>query len=125
MPDSMSTLIVATLALVLVQIWLIPMVLNRKNFSYLLTSREEEIDTTPLIRRVDRAKINLQESLPAFLALCLLSMQMGVDNLQLATIWLGLRVVYVPLYMSGGSHMRSLVWMGSIFCMISMAVNLV
>ena len=125
MPDSMSTIIIATLALTLVQIWLIPMALNRHNFSYLLTSREQEIDTTPLMRRVDRAKINLQESLPAFLALCLLSMQMDVDNLQLATIWLGLRIVYVPLYMSGGSHFRSFAWMGTIVCMISMAINLV
>lgn len=125
MPDSMSTLIVATLGLALVQIWLIPMALNRKNFAYLLTSREEPIDTTALWRRVDRAKINLQESLPAFLALCLLSLHMGVDNLQLATIWLVLRIVYVPLYMSGGSHIRSLAWMGTVACMILMAMNLV
>ena len=125
MPDSMSTLIVATLALTLVQIWLLPMVLKNKHFAYLLSSREEEIETTPLMRRVDRAKINLQESLPAFLTLCLLSMQMGVDNLQLATIWLVLRIVYVPLYMSGGPYIRSLAWMGTVACMILMATNLV
>ena len=125
MPDSMSTLIVATLALTLVQIWLLPMVLKNKHFAYLLSSREEEIETTPLMRRVDRAKMNLQESLPAFLALCLLSMQMGIDNLQLATIWLVLRIVYVPLYMSGGSYIRSFAWMGTVACMILMAMNLV
>ena len=124
MPTAMSAVIIAALALALVQIWLLPMILNTKNAAYLFTSREEEVETSVVYRRVDRAKINLQESLPAFLALCLLSIQMDVDNLSLATIWLALRVVYVPLYMSGGSHVRSVVWVGSLVCLIMMAMQL-
>lgn len=124
MPTSMSTVIIAALALALVQIWLLPMVMNIKNAAYLLTSREEEVETTAVYRRVDRAKLNLQESLPAFLALCLLSIQMDIDNLSLATTWLALRVVYVPLYISGGSYIRSLVWIASTVCMIMMAIQL-
>lgn len=124
MPTSMSAVIIAALALALVQIWLLPMVMNIKNAAYLLTSREEEVETTAVYRRVDRAKLNLQESLPAFLALCLLSIQMDIDNLSLATTWLALRVVYVPLYMSGGSYIRSVVWIASTVCMIMMAMQL-
>tara|TARA_B110000046_G_C13004770_1_gene403860 strand:+ start:1962 stop:2327 length:366 start_codon:yes stop_codon:yes gene_type:complete len=121
----MSAVIIGALTLTLAQIWLLPMVMNIKNAAYLLTSREEEVQTTAVYRRVDRAKINLQESLPAFLALCLLSMHMNVDNLSLATTWLALRVVYVPLYMSGGSYIRSVVWMASTVCLVMMAMQLV
>jgi uncharacterized MAPEG superfamily protein len=124
MPTSMSAVIIATLALALVQIWLLPMVMNLKNAAYLFSSREEEVETSAVYRRVDRAKLNLQESMPAFLALCLLSIQMDVDNLGLATTWLALRIVYVPLYMSGGSYIRSLAWVASMICMVMMAIQL-
>jgi len=121
----MSAVIIAALALALVQIWLLPMVMNIKNAAYLLSSREEEVETTAVYRRVDRAKLNLQESLPAFLTLSLLSIQMDIDNLSLATTWLALRIVYVPLYMSGGSYIRSVVWITSTVCMVMMAIQLV
>ncbi|MCT2531244.1 MAPEG family protein [SAR92 clade bacterium H921] len=125
MPTSMSAVIIAALTLALVQIWLLPIVTNIKNAAYLLTSREEDVETTAVYRRVDRAKKNLQESLPAFLALCLLSIQMEVDNLSLATTWLALRVVYVPLYMTGVSYIRSVVWFSATLCMVMMAMQLV
>ena len=125
MPTSMSAVIIAALTLALVQIWLLPIVTNIKNAAYLLTSREEDVETTAVYRRVDRAKKNLQESLPAFLALCLLSIQMEVDNLSLATTWLALRVVYVPLYMTGDSYIRSVVWFSATLCMVMMAMQLV
>jgi uncharacterized MAPEG superfamily protein len=121
----MSAVIIAALTLALVQIWLLPIVTNIKNAAYLLTSREEDVETTAVYRRVDRAKKNLQESLPAFLALCLLSIQMEVDNLSLATTWLALRVVYVPLYMTGVSYIRSVVWFSATLCMVMMAMQLV
>ena len=125
MPTSMCAVIIAALTLALVQIWLLPIVTNIKNAAYLLTSREEDVETTAVYRRVDRAKKNLQESLPAFLALCLLSIQMEVDNLSLATTWLALRVVYVPLYMTGVSYIRSVVWFSATLCMVMMAMQLV
>ena len=125
MPTSRSAVIIAALTLALVQIWLLPIVTNIKNAAYLLTSREEDVETTAVYRRVDRAKKNLQESLPAFLALCLLSIQMEVDNLSLATTWFALRVVYVPLYMTGVSYIRSVVWFSATLCMVMMAMQLV
>ena len=70
----MTTYIVYALLLALIQIWIIPMVLNQKNMSWMLSSRDEAADASPLLARARRASSNLQESLPAFLALALLSM---------------------------------------------------
>jgi len=121
----MADLIIATLALALVQIWLLPMSLNMKNMTWMLSSRDQPIDTSLVQQRVERAKINLQESLPAALALMLLALHQDADISQAATYWLGLRVIYVPLYMAGVNHLRSVVWIGSLVCMILMAVQLV
>lgn len=121
----MTEIIIYTLALALVQIWLLPMTLNMKNFAWLLSSRDEPIATTVLQQRVDRATDNLQASLAPFLALCLLSMHIGVDVTTAATYWLGLRIIYVPLYMSGTSFFRSAAWLGSLVCMVYMAMQLI
>lgn len=121
----MTDIIIAILALNLVQIWLLPMSLNTKNMAWLLSSRDEPIDTSLIHQRVERAKINLQESLPAIFALMLLALYQDVDISQLATYWLGLRIVYIPLYMYGVNQLRSLVWAGSLVCMILMAIQLV
>jgi uncharacterized MAPEG superfamily protein len=120
----MTEIIIYTLALALVQIWLLPMSLNMKNFGWLLSSRDQPIETTVLQQRVERATDNLQASLTPFLAMCLLSMHVGVDITTAATYWLGLRIIYVPLYMSGTSFIRSLVWIGSLVCLVYMAMQL-
>ncbi|MGB1403237.1 MAG: MAPEG family protein [Porticoccaceae bacterium] len=121
----MTEIIIYTLALALVQIWLLPMSLNMKNFGWLLSSRDEPIETSVMQQRVERARDNLQASLAPFLTMCLLSMHMDVDITTAATYWLGLRIIYVPLYMSGTSLFRSLVWIGSLVCMIYMAMQLI
>ena len=38
--------------------------------------------------------------------------------------WLVLRVIYIPCYMFGIPYVRSLVWGGSLACLIYMAVQL-
>ena len=88
----MTTLIIAALALALVQIWLLPMALNLSNLSYLLSNRDEELKGSVITQRVQRAAVNLQESLPAFLALALLAVYQQVDVSNLACAWLALRV---------------------------------
>ena len=42
-----------------------------------------------------------------------------------ASIWLALRAAYVPLYVFNVTHIRSVVWMVSLGCLICMAVMLV
>lgn len=69
----MATLIISTLALALFQLWLLPASLNIKSLPYMLSSRDNRIESSMLQDRVSRAGVNLQESLPAFLALALLA----------------------------------------------------
>ena len=85
---------------------------------------EDTRDTSILQQRVDRAGANLQVGLVPFLALCLLSLQIDVDISATATYWLGLRAIYVPLYMAGTNVVRSVVWVASTACLIYMAMQL-
>ena len=121
----MSTIIIGALALALFQFWLIPASTRLKEVKLLLGSRDEPMESTRMQGRIERAATNLKESLPAFLALCLLAMIQQVDLTQLAMIWLGLRIAYVICYMFGINPVRSIVWIASIVCLIMMAVKLV
>ena len=97
-------------------------------FAYMLEDpefRDEPIDESVLLGRAKRAGANLQESLPAFLALAVLGHVSQVDMVLVASIWLVLRAAYVPLYVFNVTHIRSLVWMVSLGCLICMAVMLV
>ena len=121
----MIDVILMTLLLALIQLWLLPMMLNISNMPYLLSSRDEPIDESVLLGRAKRAGTNLQESLPAFLALAVLGYVNQVDMVLVASIWLALRAAYVPLYVFNVTHIRSLVWMVSLGCLICMTVMLV
>ena len=120
----MTEIILYTLTLALVQIWLLPMAINIKSMTYLLSNRDEELRTSPLSQRVARASTNLQESLPAFLALSLLAMIVEADVTTAATTWLGLRVAYLACYSFGIPVLRSGIWIASIISMICMAVQI-
>jgi uncharacterized MAPEG superfamily protein len=87
-----------------------------------------------------KAVKNLQESLPVFFTLAVLSIVQGADvNLSLAFYWLLSRVLFVVLYVTGLGRkvkpveesdyppqmIRSLVWAGSIALLISMTINLI
>ena len=75
--------------------------------------------------RVKRASENLQESLPAFLALALLAIHLELDLVSVASIWLALRGAYLALYAFGVTHIRSVVWIGSVACLINMALAII
>ena len=120
----MTTLIFASLALALFQLWLLPATLNLKNFNYLISSRDVPIDQTILQGRVARAGANFQESWPAFLVIAVLGIIQQVDLSELATIWLGLRVLYILCYMFNIVWVRTIVWLGSLACLICMACKL-
>ena len=121
----MTIMIIGSLLLMLAQLWLIPASLNVKNLEYMLSSRDNPPEQSALQERVARAGNNLQESIPAFLALCLVAMFQQVDLNQAALVWLVLRVIYIPCYMFGVMYLRSLVWGASLACLIYMAVQLV
>ena len=120
----MTTLIIYALTLALVQFWILPASLNLKNLTYLLSNRGGDVETSPTYDRIARAAVNYQESLPAFLALSLLSLHMGVDLTTTATAWLWLRVAYVASYGAGIIYLRTVIWLGSLGCLVSMAMQL-
>ena len=75
--------------------------------------------------RASRASNNLQESLPAFLALALLSMHLSIDVTGLAFWWLILRVGHLVSYIAGVALARTLLWLGSIVTLFMMAFALI
>ena len=83
---------------------------------------------TELSKRLALSADNLKETLPIFLALSILSIQMGVDNSLPMHVWLFSRIIYllgsifnvytIPL-------IRPLVWLPSIGAIAWMACNLI
>ena len=122
----MATYIVYALLLTIIQIWIVPATFNVKNFSWYTTNRDEPMpETSVMAGRAIRAATNLQESLPAFLALALLSMHLSVDLTGLAFWWLILRVAHLITYIAGIALLRTLSWIGSLITLIMMALALV
>ena len=82
---------------------------------------------TELSKRLALSADNLKETLPLFLALSILSIQMGVDNSLPMHVWLFSRIIYllgsifnvytIPL-------IRPFVWLPSIAAIAWMACNL-
>ena len=120
----MVDVIILALLLALIQFWVLPMLMNLSNMAYLLSSRDEPASESLMLGRTKRAAANLQESLPAFLALAILGHIQQVDMALVASLWLALRAAYVPLYVLNITHIRSIVWVVSLGCLICMAVML-
>ena len=122
----MATYIVYSLLLAIIQIWVVPAAFNVKNFSWYTTNRDEPMpELSVMAGRAIRAATNLQESLPAFLALALLSMHLSVDLTGLAFWWLILRVTHLITYIAGIALLRTLSWLGSLVTLVMMALALV
>ena len=123
----MTTYIIAGLLLAFLQTWLLPASFNMKNFPWLGSNRDEPMphELTVMAGRAMRANTNLQETLPIFLALALLSMQLDIDVTGPAFWWLILRVGHVVTYIAGFARIRTLLWLGSIVCLVMMALALI
>ena len=123
----MTTYIICALLLALLQTWLIPAAFNMKNFPWLGSNRDESMPHEPSVMagRAMRANTNLQETLPIFLALALLSMQLSVDVTELAFLWLAFRVGHLVTYIAGFARLRTLLWIGSVVCLVRMAIALI
>ena len=119
----MVTLILLALLLTFIQL-MTPAVLNVKNLEFLISNREGSVDEAPVVGRARRAGSNILESLPAFLALAILSIVLEVENYNLAMFWLGSRVLYYFTYIFGILYLRTILWIVSIFCLFFMAVAL-
>ena len=121
----MTAIIIGVLGLTLFQLWLLPASTNINNITYMLGGRDEEPSEQSILQgRISRAGVNLSESLPAFLALSVLSMIQNIDLTQVAIIWVGLRIVYLLCYMFNIIYVRTMIWLGSLGCLIYMACAL-
>lgn len=82
---------------------------------YANTARDvpSERQDSKLLGRLSRAQGNLMETAPYFIGLAVIIQVMGLSTLttQLAAIaFVGLRVLYLPLYALGVPDVRGLVW---------------
>ena len=120
----MIEIILYTLLLYFLQLFL-PVILKRR--------MSEE-----MFQRSRRATENLKESLPAFLALAILSIIFDVQaNDVSAFFWLLLRAIFAAVYISGfnlkpanesghqAQPLRSFVWALSIVALFDMAINFI
>ena len=123
----METYIIYALALMLFQLWLLPMVLNFQNFSWMISNRDEDLDISSnvILMRVRKSTDNLYETLPAFLALALLSMVMEIDVTSAACVWLIARVGHLVFYVTGIGLLRTASWLTSLGALIYMACALI
>ena len=124
---SMIEVVLLSLLLSLTQFWIIPVCLNLNHIKYLLSNRDSNnIELSEVSKRVLRASDNLKESLPIFLAICILSIILDKENTLLASYWLILRIGHLLTYSFGITflNIRSIFWLGSILCLILMAVTI-
>ncbi len=125
---ALTTIILLVLALYMVQIFL--QETSRFGFDLwgILGNRDKLPAMSVVAGRLDRAKNNLLEALPLFLALALLALVKGGDTSKVAhaaLIFLIVRIVYVPADVSGVPMLRSLVWLVGVASLVMMALPLI
>ena len=121
----MIEIILSALLLTLIQSWLIPMLLNLGNLSFLLSNRDEDFEFSTITKRAQRASTNLYETLPIFLTLMLLGVILDVDLTLSGSVWIALRVLFLMCYLGGIKIVRSGIWVASVVTLIMMGFNIV
>lgn len=121
----MIEIILSALLLTLIQSWLIPMLLNLGNLSFLLSNRDEDFEFSTITKRAQRASANLYETLPIFITLMLLGVILDVDLTLSGSVWIALRVLFLMCYLGGIKIVRSGIWVASVIALIMMALSIV
>ena len=121
----MIEIILSALLLTLIQSWLIPMLLNLGNLSFLLSNRDEDFEFSTITKRAQRASTNLYETLPIFITLMLLGVILDVDLTPSGSVWIALRVLFLMCYLGGIKIVRSGIWVASVVTLIMMGFNIV
>ena len=83
---------------------------------------------TDLSARMTLAADNLRQSLPVFLVFCVLSLINNVDNLMLAKVWFGFRILYLIGAMLNFYRfplIRPVIWLPSIVALVMMGLNII
>ncbi len=121
----MIEIILSALLLTLIQSWLIPMLLNLGNLSFLLSNRDDDFQFSTITKRAQRASANLYETLPVFITLMLLGVILDVDLTLSGSVWIALRVLFLMCYLGGIKIVRSGIWVASVVTLIMMGLNIV
>ena len=95
------------------------------SIDYLFSSRDKEIKYSSYFDRSNRAFKNLLETLPIFIILFFLSVFNQVDNFNLALLWILVRLIYIPVYISGLKYFRTVIWMISFLILILMGIKFI
>ena len=98
---------------------------NNPDYSNVRQLIKRDTNIPNYVVRIHAATENLKESLPVFFACAVLSIVTGVDSSGYGLTWIILRIAYVVCYVYKLNPYRSIVWMGSIFCLILMGINLI
>ena len=123
----MLYIVLATMLMYLIHLML-PTLLTFKNNPDFLNVRQlikRDTNIPNHVTRIHAATENLKESLPVFFACAVLSIVTGVDSSGYGLTWIILRIAYVVCYVYKLNPYRSIVWMGSIFCLVLMGINLI
>ncbi len=125
---TLTTIILLVLALYMAQLFL--QETSRFGFDLwgIVGNRDNPPEMSVVAGRLDRAKNNMLEALPIFLALALLALVKGDDTSEMAhaaLVFLIARAVYVPVYVSGVPMLRSLVWLVANAGLVMMALPLI
>lgn len=124
----LTTIILLVLALYVAQIFLQETSRFRFDLKGIVGNRDVLPEPLVIAGRLERAKDNLREALPIFIALALLALTRGTNQeaeAQGALVFLIARVVYVPAYVSGIPWLRSLVWLVSMAGLLMMALPMI
>ncbi|MFC5436866.1 MAPEG family protein [Rhodanobacter umsongensis] len=125
---TMATVIILVLALYLLQIFLQETSRFGFNVSGIVGNRDNPPELSVVAGRLDRAKNNLSESLPIFVALALLALIKDGDmgkEVPAALVFFIARLLYVPAYVSGIPMLRSLIWLVGVGSLVMMALPLI
>src|SRR5512135_1503250 len=125
---TLTTIILLVLALYFVQLFLQEISRFGFDFHGIVGNRDKLPQMSVIAGRLDRAKNNMLEVLPMFLALALLALVKGRNTNEVthaALVFLISRVAYVPAYVSGIPMLRSLVWLLGIVSLAMMALPLI
>lgn len=81
-------------------------------------ARDEPLaEPQPIVGRLARAQANFYETFPIYAAAALIVSAAHLTNRWTATgalLWLGARLVYLPLYAMGVPYLRTAVWLASL-----------
>ena len=125
---TMTTIIILTLALYVVQLFLQETSRLGLGLKNLLGNRDALPEHTVVSARLDRAKNNMMEALPIFLGLALLALVKNGDSSAAnsgALVFLIARVLYIPAYASSIRAVRSILWLAGMIGLVMMAVSLI